>query len=209
MKHVKMLGLAAVAAMAFMAFLGASSASATVLCSTTVEPCPSGQSWPVGTEIEFSLVPGSSASLNSTAGETIDTCTGSKVGGKIENAGSSTATVSGKIATLDWESCKFPTTTTVTGKLEIHKITGTSNGTVTGIGQVVTINTVLFGTCTYGTGTGTDLGTLTEGNPAHFDANAIVNRESGSGFACPETAKWVAEYVVTKPSGTTLSVGNS
>ncbi len=45
MKHVKLLGLIAVAAMALMALLGAGTASATVLCKTTTDPCPAGETY--------------------------------------------------------------------------------------------------------------------------------------------------------------------
>jgi hypothetical protein len=209
MRYVKMLALAAVAVGALMAFVGAGTASATKLCSTTVDPCPAGQHWPSGTEIDFSLVPGGSALLVDTAGNKLDTCTISTVKGKTTTTGSATETVKGNITALPWEGCDFPTTTNKLGTLEIHKIAGTSNGTLTaGTITEVTINTVFFGSCVYGITAGTSIGDLTEGKGATaiFHANAVAHKLSGSNFACPETSKWTATYQLTSPSNTTLSV---
>jgi hypothetical protein len=207
MKYAKMLALAAVAAGALMAFIGAGTASATVLCSTTVEPCPAGQK--VTGTLDFSIPTGQSASLVNTAGESLDKCSTSTVKGKISNAGSATETVTGSVEELTWGSCTFPTNTLTKGKLEVHKIAGTSNGTVTADGTFeVTINTVFFGSCIYGVTSGVDLGEITEGNPAVFHANAVAEKFSGSNIACPETSKWTATYNLTTPA-TTVSVGNS
>lgn len=223
MKYVKMLALAAVAVGALMAFVGAGTASASKICSTKVDPCPAGQNWPVGTVIDFSLKKGTSAILTDTTGEVINTCTGSTVKGKITNAGSSTATVTGTIEELTWTGCSFTTTTNHKGCLEIHNISKTFNGTVTSdpcdidaqgrTNTEVTINTVFFGSCVYGIAAGKSIGDLTEGKyvkekeeTAVFTANAVATKLSGSNFACPETAKWEATYVLTAPENTTLAV---
>jgi hypothetical protein len=219
MKYVKMLALAAVAVSAMMAFIGAGTASATKLCSTTADPCPAGQAWTAPKTLKFTLV--GSASLTETGGEPIDTCTGSTVEGPTSNEGSSSETVSGTITTLDWTGCTFTTTTVATGGLEIHKIAGTSNGTLTtpSTGEIprVTINTVFFGSCVYGITAGTSIGDLTEGigqsgttaGAAIFHANAIAHKLSGSNIVCPSTSRWVATYQLTSPTGTTLSVSGS
>ncbi len=210
MKHAKMLALAAVAAGALMAFVGAGTASATVLCSTTTESCSEGQNWKENTVLDFTIPSGSSANLVDTGGEELDKCSTSTVKGKITNAGSSTATVTGPVEELTWGSCTFPTKTLTLGKLEVHKIAGTSNGTLTADGTFeVTINTIFFGSCIYGVTSGVDLGELTEGNPAIFHANAVAEKFSGSNFACPSTSKWTATYTLTSPSNTTLSVSAS
>lgn len=212
MRYAKMLALAAVAAGALMAFLGAGTASATVLCSTTADPCPAGQDLVKGTVLDFSLKAETSANLTETGGEPIDSCSVSTVKGHITNTGGSTATTTGKITELKWEKCTFPTTTINTGCLEIHKIAGTSNGTVTSdkceVNTEVTINTVFFGSCVYGIESGKSIGDLIEGNPAHFTAKAVAKKLSGSNFACPETANWSATYVLTEPK-TTISVSTS
>lgn len=195
MKHVKMLGLAAVAAAALMAFIGASTASATVLCSTATNPCTS--KYPAGTALSFSLKAGTSAKLVQTNGESLDTCTGSTVAGKVSNAGGAAATVSGPVETLTWSNCTFPTTTTQKGNLEVH-YTSANNGTLTASSEFkVTIQTFFFGSCVYGVTAGTQLGTLAGGKPATFVANAVAKKLSGSEAACPETAKWTAEYQST------------
>jgi hypothetical protein len=208
MKYAKMLALAAVAAGALMAFVGAGTASATVLCSTTADPCPAGQKWGAVT-LDFSIPSGSNAVLKDTSGNEIDKCTTSTVKGPVTNVGSSTATVTGTVEQLTWESCSFPTKTLLSGKLEVHKIAGTSNGTVTSDAPFeVTINTFLFGSCIYGVATGVDLGTIKEGNPATFEANAVATR-FGTNFACPSTSRWTGTYTLTSPAGTTLSVSSS
>jgi hypothetical protein len=212
MKYVKMLALAAVAAGALMAFLGAGTASATVICSTTADPCPAGQAWPNTSPIDFSIPSGSSAILKDTSGNELDKCSGSTVNGEITNTGSATETVTGTIKELTWTNCLFPTKTVSTdNKLKVHKIAGTSNGTVTSDTQIeVTINTILFGSCIYGVPSTTDVGTITEGSGtgATFHANAIASR-FGSNFACPSTSRWTGTYVLTSPSETTLSVSES
>jgi hypothetical protein len=89
------------------------------------------------------------------------------------------------------------------GTLEVHWIEKdaeghpTHNGTVTSKEAEVTVNIGGI-SCTYGSQTGTDIGTLTGGSPAKIDINAVVNKVAG-GFACPSTAIWEANYTVTEP----------
>ncbi len=213
MKYVKMFALAAVAAGALMAFIGAGTASATVLCSTTADPCPLAQKWG-NIPLDFSLAAGTSANLQETGppegeGGVLDTCKESTVKGEITNTGSATETVTGSITSLTWGTCTWPTTTTLLGKLEVHKITGTSNGTVTADGETrVTIKNP-FESCTYTVPSGKSIGDLTEGKPAIFHANAVAKRVGPFSFFCPETAVWSATYTLTEPKETTLSVSNS
>jgi len=210
MKHAKMLALAAVVAGALMAFMATGTASATVLCSTTADPCPSAQKWPVNTVLDFSIPSGKQTVLVATEGTEIDRCSTSTVKGKITNAGSVTETVTGPVEETTWGSCTFTTTTLEMGKLEVHKIAGTSNGTVTADGTFrVTVNTILFGSCIWGITSGSDLGTITEGNPAVFHLNVVAEIMSGSNFACQSTAVWTGAYTLTAPAGTTLSVSSS
>lgn len=209
MKYVKKLALAAVAAGALMAFVGAGTASATTLCSTTVSACPEAQR--VTGSLVFSLSSGTSALLKETGeeGSTLDTCKSSNVKGNITSAGSSTTTTTGELTELSWGSCTFPTSTTLLGKLEIHKIAGTSNGTLTSDSETrVTINTVLFGSCVYTVPPEKSIGDLTEGNPAVFHANAVAKKTTGAAGVCPETSVWTATYTLTTPA-TTVSVSDS
>lgn len=209
MKYLKMAGLALLAAMALTAVAATGSASATVYCSTTADPCPPTQRW--FSLLNFRMAADHTAvHLRDTEGGELDSCSESAVKGTITNAGSSTSTVTASVEELTWGSCTFPTKTLAAGKFETHKISGTSNGTVTLDGSTeVTINTVFFGSCIYGGSAGTDAGTTTEGNPPVFHANAVTKKKSGSNFACPETSLWTGTYTGTSPSGTTLSVSNS
>lgn len=210
MRYLKMLKLAVIGVGALTAFIWASSASAAgVLCSTTADPCPAGQKVPVNTTIDFSLATGTSANLQETGGETLDTCKGSTIKGKVTNAGSSTANATGEITEWTWGTCTFPTTTTLKGKLEIQKIAGTSNGTVIADEQTrVTINTIFFGSCTYAFESGKSIGDLTEGKPAVLHMNALMHTAAGSELACQTTAVFNATYTLTEPASTTISVSN-
>jgi len=213
MKHLKTLALAAVVAGALMAFIGVGTASATKLCSTTIATCPSGQNVQSGVTLDFSLASGTSASLQETQppegeGGVLDTCKSSTVKGHLTNVGSATETATGPIDELTWGTCTFPTTTTILGKLEVHNISGSSNGTLTADGETrVTINTIFFGTCVYTVPSGNSLGDLTEGKPAIFHANAVAHKVVGT--PCPTTAVWTATYTWTEPKETTISVSTS
>jgi len=216
MKYAKMLALAAVAAGALMAFLGAGTASASVHCSTTTgdKPCPAGQRWPNKAPIDWSIPAGGTSVLTNTAGETLDSCSGSEMIGEITKEGSETEATEESVESLTWSGCTFPTTTLETEDVIVDRIAGTSNGTVTtvkkpgggGTAFRVTINTVLFGSCIYAITSNVSLGDVTEGKPGVLHPKAAAEKSSGSGFACPETAVWTATYVVTKPANTTLSI---
>lgn len=185
--------IAAVAAMALTAFIGAGSASATVLCSeSATTECASFEK---GSIVAASLT--GSTTLSTTGGTVLDTCTSGMIEATTKNNGGSSETVSASIDELAWESCTQTTDTISKGELEIHHISGSDNGTVTGKSISFTVNSAL-GTCTYGTGEALDLGTLKGGNPATLEINAVLVKTAG-GFACPADAKWVASYSVTFP----------
>jgi hypothetical protein len=189
MKYVKMLGLAAMAAMALMAF-GAGTASATTLYST-------GVALPAGTTLHATLE-GGTAVLSTTDGKTlVDTCTGSTVHGTTSNT--SGTTVTGAISTLSWSGCTVTTDTLTNGTLHVAYNAETKVSTVTGSGSVVTVN---FGgvSCRYGTGAGTHLGNLGTGTLA---INAVINEQAPTSFICPDTTKWVANYLITTPHDVT------
>ncbi len=209
MKYLKMLGLVAIAAAALMALAGAGTASATVLCSTTTSPCPEAQKWPVKTRIEFSLASGTS--LVWVNGETtLETCKEATLKTDITNAGSATTTVTSENNALSFNQCTFANGFTKLGGLEIHNISGTSNGTVTASGEVGwTFNNPLFGTCVYGWTTNGVVGTITEGKPATLDLNTGIVKLSGSAVACPANGNLNGSLTQTGPASTTLSVGAS
>ena len=208
MRYLKMLGLAAIAAAALTAIAGAGSASATVLCSTTVEPCPAGQKW-VNTTLDWSLTPGTSLVQTDTAGNVLNTCKESTAKWTMVKSGSAVETVTGQDELTSFGACTVATVTLKLANTEIHKIAGTSNGTVTADGVTeITINSPVFGSCIYAVPNGASIGDITEGNPAAFHVNAVTKR-LGGGALCPETDKWTATYILTSPANTTLSVGNS
>lgn len=200
MKYVKMLGLAAVAAMALMAFAGAGTASASVLCSTATNPCTS--PYANGTTIEGTLESGTTATLRDTSSSIVNTCTGSSVSGSLTQ-GNKKEAAKGAVSTenLTWSGCTAEITKTVTpGEIEIDAGTN-GNGTVTAKGLVVT-QKVSGLSCSYTAGTGITLGSYTESTKT-INVNVVVNKDSNhSAFLCPSTAVWVAQYLITKPTGT-------
>jgi hypothetical protein len=207
MKHLKTLGLAAIAAAALMASLGTGTASATVLCSTTAEPCPAGQAWPAGTALDLSLEAGSSLLWQDTSGNTLETCINVTLTSEITGAGSGTSTVKAKNKSLTWNECTWADKTIVLGGLELHKISGTSNGTLTASEEISwTFNDTWAGSCIYGWTSGNHIGTLTEGKPATLDLNSVIQRLSGSSFLCASTAHLIGSFTVTAPGNTTLAV---
>lgn len=212
MKYAKILGLAALAAMALMAFVGATSASATVLCKTTVtEGCAaSGWDYPKGTEIHAELVAGSTAKLeNPTGTTTFATCTIATIKGTTTNTGSSTETVDGE-GEVTWgpknAGCNQTVDTLKPGLLEIHFTDegGKTDGVVTSKNAEVTVE-IGGVSCVYGTSaTGTKLGTLTEPASSTSDTVLDVDTEGGlekksGSFLCPTETRWTAEYTVTSP----------
>jgi hypothetical protein len=204
MKYVKMLGLAAVAAMALMAFAGAGTASADgVLCSTATNPCTS--PWAVGTVIDFSLQSGTSAHLEDTSGNTLDTCKESTVKGKLTANPDAENTATGENTSIAWGNCSATTDTTQLGKLKVKAENDEGDGILIADAEIrVTIN--IFGSCEYGVTKGTELGTWDE-QTGVFTANAIATRLN----TClgPKTSIWHATYVKTEPSSTTLYVSTS
>ena len=209
MKHLKMLGLAAIAALGLLAFVGAGTASATTLCSTNTNPC-TGTSYGVGTKIHADSE--GHVVLKAAFAEALCNST---VEGEVTNAGGHPGTVSGPITHLTFFNCTSPCTAAVAtknangnyGTLEVHTQNATSNGngTLTAFNALVHV-TCSGVTCDFGTAeAGTDLGTLTGGNPhATLDINATVVYKGGAGsFVCAGfsgTANWSGNYTVTKPT---------
>jgi len=191
MKHVKMLGVAAVAAAALIAFVGVGTASATTLTNEA------GEVVKTGSTIDFSIPSGKSAVLVNTIGEEIDQCSSSTASGKTTNEGGTGVAVKGNVETLTWGSCTFPTKTLTVSSLQVN---GTGSGNVSATGTFeVTINTILLGSCIYGVTNGTPVGTLASGT---FTANAVAEKfPVGSNFVCPPTAVWTGTYTATEPKG--------
>jgi len=210
MKPMRVLALAVPLA-ALLGLVVAGTSSATVLCSTTANPCPAGQKVPVGTFAKGSLPSGSSASFTNTQGEQVATCSQAIISGTLENAGSATETPSGKGGpeNVTWGGCTFPMKTIHGGTVEVHHIAGTDNGTVTASEFETTFNTIFFGSCIYTYGTGTDIGVITGGTKPSLDVNMVLNKASGSAFACPATIRGAGEGIITEPTNTPIYVVDS
>jgi hypothetical protein len=209
MKYPKLLGLAIAAAAALMAIAGAGTASATVLCHSTTTSCS--EKWKEGAQLEFHVKTGTVGRWGNTNGETLVECAEGILKGKPSVGGeSSTVTMSieGE-SEFNWNNaCGGSVITKLLegGKLEIHSISGSDNGTVTATGFAFT--TTFFGvTCTYAFNEPTDLGTLTGSGTgeAVLDINSVFTKKAGS-FLCPVTATWTEEFTQTGPSGTALYV---
>jgi len=211
MKYLKVFGLAAVAAVVAMAFIGASSASATALCSVNEAKCPTEAQLGAGTVIEAHLKTGTKAVLE-TSLATVE-CSKSVTKGKTTTGAAET--VKGVIEELSFEECQTKTGETKctvgsalnlpyngsivalgsgNGKLTVTKGTGGGNpgATVTCLGVIE---------CTFRTPSA--VLKVFGGNPAVAKAEAITLSEHSVGLKCPAsetTAKWTAEYEVLKPN---------
>jgi putative sterol carrier protein len=199
MKPLRALGVFALMVAALLALIGAGSASATVLC--TNSSCTT--TYASGTTIDYTLKSGTTSILKSTSGELAATCAGSTIKGNTSSE--SGASISSSIESLTWSSCSQTTDTIKKGSLSITWTSGTNNGSVSSSGSEVTA-TVFGISCTYGTGEGTTLGTLTGGETPVLAISAVVKKTAGS-FLCPGNTTWTAEYVITEPHA--LFVGNT
>lgn len=200
MKHVISRSVIAMAIAAVVASLGSASASATVLCKTATDPCSS--DYAVGTVLDASV---EGSTRFATGGTTMATCTTGTVKGSIANTGGNTSTVSGNISELTFGNCSTIVEVVATGSLEVHHISGTSNGTVTSSGTQIRVT--YFGVpCVFGTNA-TDIGVLTEGTNGTIDITATLIGLTPHIFPCPSSATWSGSYKITEPS-TTLAVSS-
>jgi hypothetical protein len=191
MKHFKMLGLAAAAALVLLAF-GAGTASATTLCGTTSTPCNSG--YGPGTIVEGVQKAGTNSVIETTGGTHLHTCTGSTFKAKTNVL--SATWITANVEEWTWSGCDRFTVTVKKGKLELDHISATHNATLVGKETEVTVNTI-FGSCIYGLGAGTTLGTAAGGPSPSITINTIIARLSGP---CPAEARWTGTYWITKPT---------
>lgn len=202
MKYLKILALAAVAAGALMALAGAGTASATVLCTTTVTPCEVSWTYASNMQIGASLNSEAKATFRDTNGNLLDECTESPLGLFIEKTGSGTSTVVGLTTRLYFGGCTHTLDQITNGRLEFHHITGTDNGTAIASGITWTLETTItpefIRSCVYGTGAGAHFGTLTGGSTATLDVHAVLSKVEGT-FLCPGTIVLNATYEFEAP----------
>ena len=208
MKFLKLLGLAAAAVGILTALAGAPVASATVLCKNNVNTTTCSEKYPVGTELNSSLVTGGKFKLKAELW-TLE-CSESSIVGMTTNAGSATETVSGPVETLRIENCNVGCTVTVLkkGTFEIHHIAGFDNGKFTSNGmEFTTVCGTKIGNvhCIYVT-SNAEIGTLTGGNPAKLVVNFSIARLATSSFCNPE-AQVTAEYEFTAPKPLWVAAG--
>ncbi|HWJ42740.1 MAG TPA: hypothetical protein VNR67_04835 [Solirubrobacterales bacterium] len=203
MKYLKMLGLAACAAMALLALGGVGSATATVLCSENIRPCPKGDDYGVGTEIQATLVAGTHTTISDTSENPITTCTASTLKAKMTSTGGTPAVpVQAAIESLAFTECTNPVAVPKLGSFDIEHIGG-SNTLGTFTLKEAEIKVTLFGSvqCTYSAANVVDMGLVTGTtlmSNATFDFAGILPRIAG-GFLCPATSRWRATYSITEP----------
>lgn len=189
MKHLKML-VAAITALGLMALGGASTASATTLFTDSAHTID----YPVGTTLHFTQVPGTTTVETITEGSTMATCTDSTLHATTTNTTGTWIEV--LIDSWTWQNCSQTTDTVSSGKLKIMWTSGTS-GEVVGESNSWTVQ--VFGvSCTYGTGTGTKIGTLTSGTEPKLKLTGVTQKVAG-GFICPSTEDVHGEYYLTSP----------
>ena len=200
MKHLKLVGLAVVAAMAVIG-VGGGTASATVLCTSSLSPCPpeSKITTTFDSAILADIRTGTSMELRDTNGQIFSTCTGGTLTLKVSKAGSATETpVLSSTGGEAWKGCGI--TPLAAGSFEVHQIAGTQKGTVTATGFEVTFGSGL-GDCTYTSGTAQDMGLLTPSGLAEMavlDVSMVLTWKAG-GFCAGQDFRWLAEMMITQP----------
>lgn len=194
MKQLKMFALAAIAALGLMAFGGAGTASATTLFTDSAETID----YPAGTVLEDSLVSGTSFTFKDTSTNTLVTCTSFTTKWKSLNTTGTWIELKLESVSLSCDTGTIPITF---GVDKIDHVSATS-GEVIGSGTSITVK--IFGvSCTYGTGEGTKLGTLSSGSAPELVVNAAIPRIAG-GFLCPSTSTWSGRFILTSPHALTV-----
>jgi len=101
---------------------------------------------------------------------------------------------------FDLENCTFPTKVLKAGGEEINAPAESTTATVKATSESqLTINTGLLGSCVYVVTAGTTIGSINTSS-GEFTENEVTEKLSGSAVVCPETTKWIAEWVRTQPN---------
>jgi hypothetical protein len=214
MRLIKMLDLAAIAAAVAMAFVGASSALAVtsleevVVCKLDVSTCLSGETYGSGTKIDGELVAGTHSTLLTPLGNVL--CNESETEGELTSAlahGSITSVTFGG-CTVGSNTCTVETENTpylvkvllTTNHAEYHALVTSGGGgepkALTDCGSSALKcyfhhAEILFTV-------------LLKSTDVVWDVSQELKRTGGSGFLCPTTSTWDAEYLVRclEPEGT-------
>jgi hypothetical protein len=207
MRHLKVMGVAAIAAFALIAFAGATTASATRLCATNTTPCGSIYSH---TTFHSTLATGQPAVLTTSGGIINPTlsCNTSTVSVTNTNAGGGEGVdVAGKLTALSFSGCTSTNPAGCSTSATIGSLAGSTgtvaytsgmNGTLRLTPPTVSFSCPILGspvTCTFG-GSGTVDATITGGAPAVVDVRN-QNIASIGGFGCPNASTWNATYHMT------------
>lgn len=166
MKYLKIFGLAVVAAMALAVFGGAGSASATVLCKTAVNPCPEGERWGAGTQLD--------ATSSHVTFYEANKCVASTILGKTTSNGGSGVAIPLALEKLSFSTCTVNTIVTTLGEMQIEWSSGTHNGIIKDRGTKGTVS-LASGTCGWNIGFGgawVTVGKIIGGSPATIELEA-------------------------------------
>ena len=163
-------------------------------------PCTGGK-YAAGTEVTMRLKTGTKAVLKAFF-STVE-CTESEIKGKTSSSGGSGVTISVQVANFRFGSCNCVVTTVKPGTVEVH-YTANDDATLTNKDSEVTV-TCSGVSCIFGsTSGGTDIGTMTGGNPATLATNDPIPWIAGDSpnFVCTAgggTANWLSTYEVVAP----------
>ena len=173
----------------------ATSASATVLTRGD------GTTLGVGSTINFQLEGEHDVIFHPPIGEIV--CSKSLLGGSIENAGSSTTTVSGSFSSVSFELCNATVTVLKKGTFAIHTAGAFANGhgTLTSSGLQFTIVYLGFH-CIFSTNN-TDVGEIVGGigSPFLWFIGTLPRTGGSSGAFCGSSAQTTGLYEVTTTFG--------
>ena len=176
MKYIKMLGLLAIAAAALMAFAGTASASTLTSPEGTTY---TGNFTATSTNLELH---GSFVTIK---------CTHPEMKGSVEQHGAANA--GGKISSLTFTGCNYPTTVTAGGIM----VFTSANGALWSL-LAWHLHTSV-GTCTFTTNN-TPIGTLVEGKNAYISINSAKIPRTGGNFLCGSSGTLTGTYDLTTPN---------
>lgn len=202
MKYLRIIGPTAAIAVA-VALVGASTASATVLCTTNASTtnCGAANHVKAGSTIEAAL-----EGLNQAVFEDVNNnvkwkCPSSNIRGTTENTGKAGESIGWKVAAseLSFSNCGVEFVNSLAGTIEMHWISKTDNATLTAKGFKIEINAFGSEWCIYEFPTFTDMGVLKGANPASISVNAVMPRTNVCSFG-PTSLRWTGTYTVREPN---------
>lgn len=197
MRATRVIGVVVLSALAALAVFGASSASATALCSAKESPCPYESEYASGTKIEAPLVSETKATFLSSTGNVV--CTSSTISGETTSGGAKGKVVEAKVSGLTFTGCKLGETSCTVTVLHLpYTASFSAPETFTmehseGVGGTVKCGFLV--NCTFTTKKA-EL-KVTGGSPAILTASKITLERKGT--ICPAEAFFDAEYSVAQP----------